>query len=190
MERLVEQKGKIQLISMCDALCLGKLRLRHFFKDDLRQNWRADEVESRVSVPGDRQTRWAHAMHEQWGAFSAPCAQMWSCEQTAASSTSSTLLTCQQLSTRWLIKLISETKTGGSDGIKSGSFVCSRLCTEGMVSSQQQALMMGRRLWLLAMMYNVLLGNGKRLGTMAHLTNSLFTKCIHNEFFLPRSNNV
>lgn len=98
------------------------------------------------------------------GAFSAPCAQMWSCEQTAASSTSSTLLTCQQLSTRWLIKLISATKTGGSDGIKSGSFVCSCLCTEGMVSSQQQALMTGRRLWLLAMMSNVFRGNGKGFG--------------------------
>lgn len=108
--------------------------------------------------------RWAHVMREQWGAFSAPCAQIWSCKQTAGSSTSSTLLTCQQLSTRWLIKLISETKTGGSDGIKSGSFVCSCLCTEGMVSSQQQALMMERRLWLLTMMLSVLWSNGKGFG--------------------------
>lgn len=90
--------------------------------------------------------RWAHVMREQWGAFSAPCAQMGSCKQTAASSTSSPLLTCQQLSTRWLIKLISATKTAGSDGIKSGSFVCSCLRTEGMVSSQRRALF-GCSLW-------------------------------------------
>lgn len=75
--------------------------------------------------------------------ISAPCAQMWSCQQTAASSTSSTRLTCQQLSTRWLIRLISETKTAGSDGIKSGSFCLLLSCTEGMVSSQQQALTWG-----------------------------------------------